>query len=30
MILVAEYWRREKNSNPDMSDFLVGGQGGMR
>ena len=30
MILVAEYWRREKNSNPDMSDFLVGGHGGMR
>ena len=30
MILFAEYWRREKNSNPDLSDFLIGGPGGMR
>lgn len=26
-ILFADYWRGQKNSNPDMEDFLVGGHG---
>lgn len=30
MILFAEYWRKEKNSNPDFGNFLIGGTGGMQ
>lgn len=26
-ILFAEYWRGQKNSNPDMQDYLIGGHG---